>query len=222
MARAGDREKLRAARAAVRRARADKRAAKKRARETCRAAKRAVTERARAAREGLKRARLELRTATKGARVQVCHRCRADLEEAVSSGEAGIAKAKHAAHELADEQARERRWARGSKPSVAKAREARGQSDDDVRANLSGDELIVWEAVRSRIKPTGRMTRTEAFQHWLHEHQGEVLRILDKRASHDLKELERLEREYARDAKASYRRATNAQLARRMESIVPF
>lgn len=220
MARESDRLKLTKARAAVREARAAKRAAKARARETCRAAKAAVRAYAEGERARLKAARETLRTETKRRRGEACTLC---VDGKAEAEREGLQRVEHARAELEQErdtQAREKRWRRkqplSAPTGVARARERKLESDDEVRANLSPDELAVWEVVGRRIKPGARMTRTEAFQHWLHENQGEVALILEKRLARELAALERAERAAQRATSRRYTHTPTKELVTRL------
>jgi len=57
-----------------------------------------------------------------------------------------------------------------------RAAEVREESDSLVRNNLDGDLVLlaVWERVKHKIKPTDKMSRTEAFLQYVHDHGEEV------------------------------------------------
>jgi hypothetical protein len=62
---------------------------------------------------------------------------------------------------------------------AARAAEVLAESDDRVRHDLdTEDERLLFELVRTTIKPTARMTRTEAFFQWMHDHASNVPGIL--------------------------------------------
>ncbi len=52
------------------------------------------------------------------------------------------------------------------------------ESDAEVEHNIEHALLPVWRKMRRIIRPTERMTRTEAFLHWVHDHEAEVSTIL--------------------------------------------
>lgn len=52
--------------------------------------------------------------------------------------------------------------------------EARAESDDAVRANLPAELVPIFNRVRHRIQAGPRMSRTDAFLHWLEEHPADV------------------------------------------------
>lgn len=220
MAREADRERLRRARQAVKDARASRRSLKARARETCRAAKLAVRDWAKAERERLRRERLELRETHQRKKAEACNVCTTGRAKAKLDGDAGLTVARAALELERDAQRRERLWKR--KGPSRSAAEVRSESEDEVRANLSPDELIVWEQVKGRIKGTSRMSRTEAFAHWVHEHPEEVSRLLEKQVAKELKELEReVEREQKR-FREGVSKASDKELEQRIrESVAP-
>lgn len=61
----------------------------------------------------------------------------------------------------------------------ARAAELLRESDDEVRNDLTTeDERLLFELVRTHIKATPRMTRTEAFFHWMHDNASNIPGIL--------------------------------------------
>lgn len=58
-----------------------------------------------------------------------------------------------------------------------KASERARESDEQVARNLPPELLPVWQRVKRRIKATDKMTRTEAFMQWVHDHSAEVQEI---------------------------------------------
>jgi hypothetical protein len=185
------RARLQRARAAVREAAAAKRSAVSRARQTCSAARVATREwvaRARLeVRAEVERLRLELREhiAAKRAAVRAC--CGPDKARARAEADERIAAARAALEQLRGERKTERIWSKREplKPAQRRqrAREQKAETDHDLEADLSPDELIVWRAVRTRIAPaSARMSKLEGFRHWLHDHQGEVARLLEQDA----------------------------------------
>ena len=67
--------------------------------------------------------------------------------------------------------------------------ERRRESDDEVRGNLDPGLVPVFNAVRSRIGAREGMSRTEAFTHWVEEHEGEVWALREKQAAAELRAL---------------------------------
>jgi hypothetical protein len=62
---------------------------------------------------------------------------------------------------------------------AARAAEVLAESDDRVRNDLdTEDERLLFELVRAHIQPTARMTRTEAFFQWMHDHASNIPGIL--------------------------------------------
>jgi hypothetical protein len=84
-----------------------------------------------------------------------------------------------------------------NKARAARAAEVLAESDDRVRNDLdSDDERLLFELVRTSIKATPRMTRTEAFFQWMHDHASNIPGILARYHS------EQADREYAAMAEA--------------------
>jgi hypothetical protein len=83
------------------------------------------------------------------------------------------------------------------KARAARAAEVLAESDDRVRNDLdSDDERLLFELVRTSIKATPRMTRTEAFFQWMHDNASNIPSILARYHS------EQADREYAAMAEA--------------------
>ncbi|MHC4606808.1 MAG: hypothetical protein ACYTAF_07700 [Planctomycetota bacterium] len=76
------------------------------------------------------------------------------------------------------------------------AAEARAESDDLVRNNLTPDELVVFEKVKGQIKAGPRRSRTEAFAEWLQENEEEANIIRYGAAEWSPGELEQSEAAY--------------------------
>jgi DNA-binding protein H-NS len=204
LARETDRTRLVRARAAVREARSHKRTARQRARKLCERARIAFRRWRSRSRVELKkqiaalRAELVTTTARRRARVQAC--CgRSARARARAAGDAAIAKARGELAQLLDERKRERTWSgRGVlRPAPLKARERAQESDHAVEVNLTPDQLTVWRKVKAQIHGSARMSRTEAFEHWLHDHSADVGRIL------------------AQDAEEAYQRAVRDEVKER-------
>jgi hypothetical protein len=86
-----------------------------------------------------------------------------------------------------------RRIERGNRAkAISRARttavERRGESDDEVRANISPELLPAFERIKRHIKATPLMSRTEAFLHWAEEHPDEVFQAIEERAEAAIRE----------------------------------
>lgn len=225
MAKEADRERLRRARAAVKEARAQKRGAKGRARKACAEARKRVRlwardERVRV-REEVRQLKESVKQRIAAAELEARSTCSAGLADADARSRA----AKTAAERLAAErEARrlERNW-KGKGTHRPSKREVREESDDEVRNNLDQDSAIIFDRVRHRIKTTARMSRTEAFTHWLHDHPADAQRILEKHFEEDVSRLVREEEQQRRAMGVAYRRESDDELARRISlAAVPF
>jgi len=106
------------------------------------------------------------------------------------------------------------RQRRKEAPRVTRV-ERRGESDDEVRANISSELLPLFERVKRLIKASPRMSRTEAFLQYAEEHPDEVLVAIDDKTDAVIRELERQERQARRGLRPmhSRRRLAATQLA---------
>jgi hypothetical protein len=154
------RAKLAELRLQLRAARTERAAAIVVAKERCRTERLAARERARALRiRGL----AELREATRLERANARDTCSASKSAARSLDAVRRRRAELAAE--AAYQAELRAIERANRVRTknhphATYVERRGQSDDEVRANISQDLLALWEKVKRSIKGSPRMTRT--------------------------------------------------------------
>jgi hypothetical protein len=159
------------------------------------------------------RARVRAETETRRARVGRC--CGRDQRARVrAEGDAKVAAAVADLVQLREERRRERTWTRRDTPApgLARARgEKRAESDSEVEANLGPDELIVWQRVKRTIKATPRMSRTEAFAHWMHDHSAEVAQYLADDAD---AYYERAVRDEARERARMHKPRSDRELAR--------
>jgi hypothetical protein len=217
-----DREKLAALRTAIKGAKLTRREKIRGVGVQCRAAKQANMARA-------KRARKRLRESIQRTRDRAKSLC------AVSRGEAQAAtltQIEKAVSALEDERALQRQlavWTRPKSCPVSKRgsrtrNEKRQESDCEVAANIEEPGLrVVWEHVKSKIKPGPRRTRTEAFYEWAAEHQGEVYEIQEADAEKALRALEQEERRMSREVKKAgrYKRRSPEELAEMLEAV-PF
>lgn len=220
------REKLRRARAAVDEARDARRTARARARFACKKARGAVTlwvvrERERL-RVEIERLRSDLRKQIDARRASVRKCCGPDKRRTREEHDAKVAATRETLEQLRQEHRRARIWTKPddrAKPARAtrleQARQRYAESNDAVEANLSPDELIVWRKVHQRIQPSSRASRLEQFQHWLHDHAGEVGRILEEDAQHWL---QKALKDQARERKGL--RSTRGKSARELAELV--
>jgi hypothetical protein len=194
------REKLVALRMQIRDAKALRRSAIVQAKERCRAERVAARARARALKE---RALHELREALRRERQLARDTCTAGLAEA-----RGITdNVQRARAELQAERAYRRdlrRIERANRAARLQVRrptraERRGESEDEVRGNIPPELVGLWERVKGRIRGSDRMTRTEAFLQYAHDHPNEVLEVLEDRTEDLIRELEAKERKAARE-----------------------
>jgi hypothetical protein len=206
LARDTERQRRERARKHVRAALAHKRTARARARAACKKARVRFARWKVEQRKRLKLAIQKLRAKMKAERVRrrakVAACCGPDRAAVRRESDARIAAARAELRALETERRRERAWTAPSstKPSASSSRRTkRAESDHEVTVNLTPDELIVWQRVGKTIHATDRMSRTEAFAHWMHEHSGDVARIL------------------ADDAEQAYRRAVRDEIKQRRE-----
>jgi hypothetical protein len=114
-----------------------------------------------------------------------------------------------------------RRIVRGNKARLrelaprVRARELRTESDDTVRQNIPPELAGLFERVKSHIRGTHRISRTEAFLHYAEEHPDEVLVAIEDKTGALIRELEEQERQARRDLRRGPPRArkTPEQLA---------
>lgn len=210
------RDRLRAARRALKDARREKRERLRALRLECREARRAAKDRAKEARRALierhRAERLALREQIAAARAEL-RRCTVDERAAL---EARIADARRRLDEAAADVAwlRRTRVVRGLRGmTAAEARQherdtTRAELDEEWKRNLF-DRLYTAGAIRS----TPRRSLGEAFAEWMHDHPADVWHARDEDAARRLAELEREEREAAREhARAGRRRRRRREL----------
>ena len=205
------REKLVSLRTQIRDAKALRRSAIAQAKERCRTERIAVRARARAMKE---RALERLREALRRERQLARDTCTASLAEARGIKD----KVQRAGAELQAERAYQRdlrRIERANRVARLDIRrpsrsERRRESDDEVRGNIPPELVGLWERVKRRIRGTDRMTRTEAFLHYAHEHPNEVLEGLEDRTDALIRELEAKERAAAKALHGTRRSPSSA------------
>ena len=201
------RAKLVSLRQQIKDAKAHRREAIVHAKARCKGERIAARERARANRL---RAVAELREAERRERHAARETCAIDLTNARSIAD----KVKRARVELDAERryrAELKRIEQGNRRGRmlgAKPRAARSESDDEVRANLPPEFLGLWARVKGQIRASDRMTRTEAFLQYAHDHGSELLSALDDRTDQVIRDLEAKERAARREV----RRARRASL----------
>jgi hypothetical protein len=79
--------------------------------------------------------------------------------------------------------------------------EQRSESDEEVRVNIPPELVPLWERKKRSIHGSERMSRTEAFLHWVEEHPDSMLEALEDRTEQVVRDLERREREARRALK---------------------
>lgn len=183
-------QRLAALRSELKTARAQKRARLKQVGCECRHARKRISARAKAARARLNasiaRTREQAKNLCTASKGQARHETLQKIESAMTA--------------LDTERATQRQLAAWTRPTTStkqsKARaESRSESDDEVRNNLEEPGLlIVWDAVKHKIKGRGRTSRTEAFAEWVAEHPSEVYEIQEADAHRQILALEREER----------------------------
>ena len=200
-------EKLRILRAQLRDARHRRKHALHEAKERCRAERIAARERSRALRL---RVLAELQEALRTERANARQACSVRLGEARGIKD-DVQRAR--AELLAERQyqadlrriEKANRLRRKEAPRVTRI-ERQGESDDEVRQNISPELVTVWERVKRSIKATPRMSRTEAFLRWAEEHPGDVLEALEHKADTLVRELEAKELEARQELRRGPRR----------------
>lgn len=195
------RERVRAARAALRAARAEKARRVRELRAECRAARAAARDRARELRREMidrhQRERLELRALIAETRAAL-RRCsleeRERLERAIADARSRLATA---TADLAWLRRRKVvRGLRGMSPS-----EAREHERDTTRAELAHEwerDLFDRLYASGRIRSSERRSLGEAFAEWMHDHSADVWAAREAHAAEQLAQLEREEREASR------------------------
>lgn len=160
-------------------------------------------------------------------------RCGEYITAAQAKGIARLEAEQAALDQALRERATERVWtspimlrARGAKAArVARAehaRERRSESDSAVEANISNELMPVWNKVKRGIRGTDRMTRTEAFLHWVHDHPQAVYELQEAARERELRELEAAHNRAQREARRADRyRRHPARMAADLEEI-PF
>lgn len=196
-----DRQKLRQLREGIR-------AAKKARREKLRA----VTAQCKAARKRnvarAKRAREKLRESIRRTRDQARKLCSTARGDARAQTMTAIERAVSA---LEGERTLQRQLGAWTRPkscpaTPGRAKERRAESDCEVAANIDEPGLrVVWERIKSKIRGSGRRSRTEAFYEWVGENSADVYRIQEEDAERALEQLEREERKLSKELRKATR-----------------
>lgn len=233
VAREASRQRIAHARAELRAARVAKRTAVRRAREVCQQAR--ITTRAwiTSARDALRARIAQLREdlakqiAGKRADVRAC--CGPDRQKVRARADARIAQLRGQLEELQRDRDVERIWASSKVAPLearrSRAREARQMPDHELELELEPDELIVWRRVKRQIpKATAHASRLDQFRRWVHDHAGDVQRILIEDAERQVQAAIRAEaRERAALSQLRKRSPTqHAQTIRDHLEAVPF
>lgn len=169
------RKRAREAKAERRRKLADQRAACKARRQRAEQQAQAQFRRALQHARDKQRAETERRNARRAARIAEARELCA-LEAAAIKDEADARIALARAEER-EERRHRRELERGDKQQRARkraqrvsAKVRRSESDDRVRANIPKRYLPLWETMKAKIKGSPRMSRSEEFMLWVHEH----------------------------------------------------
>jgi len=229
LARETAREKLRRARHQVREARAAKKSARARARRVCARARTKFGRWVKRERARLKqqiaqlRAQLKTQSTRYRTRLQKC--CGKEQRARVrQEADASIGKARAQLLALDEERKLEKLWS-GAGSLIGgplKAKDKKAESDGQVMKNLSEDELVIWRRVKGKIKASDRMSRTEAFQQWVHDHSSEVAEIFADEAEAQYRQAVRDEQqERKRAAGSRSHRALAAYVGEALEEV-PF
>jgi hypothetical protein len=220
--RSQDRESLRKLRTAIALAKTHKRGALRVVVQQCRAAREAHQARA-------KLLRAEARAAINAAITEERDAARAACAAEKSSAKDASATAIGSARRLLDAerayQAEIRRADQKVKLAQKKRRssaEARGESDDEVRANVPSELVSVFDAKRKGIKGSTRKSRTEAFLQWAEENPGEVYAVQQGEADRALAKLIKDEREHGRAMRSRVRYTREPEALARSMAEVPF
>ena len=152
----------------------------------------------------------ELREAARLERTSARDACTLSKGEAKTKG--GVQRRRSELTAEAKFQADLRRIERGNRSRVrqhphATYVERRSESDDEVRQNISGDLVPLFERVKRGIKGSSRMTRTEAFLKYSEEHPDEVLGVIEDKTEALIRGLDAQYREAARAARRRPRRS---------------
>lgn len=223
--RAKDREKLQALKAQIAEVKKRRRGALRLVVTKCRRAGRDLRAQVKSYREQ-ERARInqEVERMREAARL-TCHMRKEAVKDAAMKLEAKAKRTLQAERQLQRDLKTAEQYGRQKERALrVTAREQQAESDDRVRANIDPELLPVWEKVKRSIKGSPKMSRTEAFLHWVEENPGDAVAIQQDAADAELKRLLREQREAEREAKrrrARSYRPSKAELAAHLEGV-PF
>lgn len=179
--------------ARLRAARADHKSKRDELLASCKAHREKARERSKAnakAIEGLRAAGRHERAAARG----TCDAGAATIGEV--KREVAGARGKLAAEVKAQRELREiEALARRGKKDERAAKEARSESDDEVRGNIPSDLVPLFNRIKKGIAASARMSRTEAFLKYVEEHPAEALEGSEAASDALIAELERRQRE---------------------------
>lgn len=216
------RQKMAALKAGVKEARTARRGAVRDVRALCRQGRVNLRERQAldkiAYRQAQKDARASFYAGLRAAREQARANCASAKDAARSEA---LTRLERRRRELAAEKAEHaetmrirRIWKAGpERQSRRKGIEAIAESDDAVIRDLPPELVPVFEKVKREIRATPRMSRTEAFLHWIEENSEEAARIAADRAEHDVERLARELEEQEREHKTWQRQRRRAPVA---------
>lgn len=220
-----DREKLARLRAQVDEVRKRKRGALRDVRSQCRRARREVRERVRQYRES-ERQRINAEVGRMRDAAQLtCAMKQEAVRDAAAQESTKARRALAAERQLQRDLRSAEQWERQKLRRLPRVpHEARSESDDRVRANIDPSLVPVFEKVKRSIKGNPRMSRTEAFLHWVEENPGDAVALQQAAADEEIKKLLREQREAERDARRRRKRAYKPSKAELDEYLrgVPF
>jgi hypothetical protein len=114
---------------------------------------------------------------------------------------------------------------RGALSGAALAAEKRAHKQHEATADMSADQLVVFRKIRSSLKPSERLSLREAYDHWVHEHDGEVHTILRAHYEREIARLVKAERAQRAHAGQDFEKLDDADLHRLVHASlapVPF
>lgn len=161
-------------------------------------------------REAAAIARQKLRDDIAQARREAKGQCHANRDRERDATRAMVGASKQELHQARTD-IRARHRAEGTRRlEKLTAREAKQESDDEVKRNLPRELVAVWRRVKASIHAGPRRSRTEAFLEWVHDHSAAVDRIVNEDHESNLEDLIRQERELERSIRRGekYKRTT--------------
>lgn len=217
-----DRERLRELRRAIALAKTNRRGALRVVVQQCRAAREAHRARAKLLRA---EARAAVNAAIAAEREAARAACATEKTATKQTGETEISAARRllkAERAYQDEVRRADQKVKLGGRKRRSAAEARGESDDEVRANIPAELVSVFDKVRRSIKGGPRRSRTEAFLEWAEANPGEVYAIQQAEADSALAKLLKDERAHHKAMRSRVRYTREpGELARDL-AAVPF